>query len=277
VRTKRSTLCFPKNKHFHRVVFCPYARSIHLFQPKQQQVYHFAHDFTLQELNITGPSLVNEVRSLLLRGHSVREKRCSCNPHLPFTRFLDYGLSLQRSGHTAQLDSSAVSSVGAPCSLDVLSQVSFTSEQISTELGISTLQAVVVQNTPPLTIHDILLQSGEFVHMQKNGQETWELYGKHIIDDEKSLLEFVKRHRLGVAVNHKRIEYPLLHVHVRRLVQQGVLIHLQAQGMLYYIPGLHKQQKCDSDIIALWRGTAKSSTAVHKSHVASHMGRGHGS
>ena len=260
VQARRSTACFSKHKHFHRVVFTPYARSLHLFQLKQKQVYHFGYDFTLEELNITAASLVDEVRLFLLRGHSVRDKTCTCNPHLPYARFLDYGLSLQHNGHTALLDSSAASSVCEPCPLDALSQVRFTCEQIAAELGLSSLQAVLLRYAQPATIHDILAQSGEFMSLENGGMRTWELCGKHVVDDEKSLLEFVKRHRLGVAMHHKRIEYPLLHVHVRRLVQKGLLIHLHAQGMLYSVPGLHGQQKCDDDIVALWRGGQQPST-----------------
>ena len=254
VRTKRAIHCFPKDKLFHRVVFSPYAKSMQLFQPKLKQVYHFAHDFTLEELNLTAAGLVNEVRLFLLRGHSVREKSCTCNPHLPYARFLDYGLCLKRNGNMAIRDSSAMHSVAEPCPLDALSKTSFTCEQISAELGLSSLLAGLLQYSQATTVHDILTQSGEFISLQTNGQRTWELCGKHIIDDEKSLLDFVKRHRLGVTIHHKRIEYPLLHVHVRRLVQTGVLTHLVAQGMLYYVPGLHGQQKCDDDIVALWQG-----------------------
>jgi len=254
VRAKRDTLCFPKNKLFHRVVFRPYAKSMHLFQPMQKQVYYFSHDFTPGELNLTAAGLINEVRLFLLRGHSVRDKSCTCNPHLPFARFLDYGLCLKRNGNMALLDSSAVNSVAEPCPLDALSQTSFTCELISAELGLSSLLATVLQCWQPITVHDVLKQSGEFANSEKNGKIVWELCGKHTVDDEKSLLDFVKRHRLGVAIDHKRIEYPLLHVHVRRLVQTGVLTHLVAQGMLYYVPGLHGQQKCDDDIVALWRG-----------------------
>jgi len=260
VRAKRSTECFQKHQHFHRVVFTPYARSLHLFQLKLKQVYHFGHDFTMEELNLTGPSLVNEVRLFLLRGHSVRDKTCTCNPHLSYARFLDYGLSLQHSSNSKLVDSSAANSVCESCPLDALSQVKFTCEQVAAELGLSSLQDVLQQHTRPITIHDILTQSGEFFSTETAGLRTWELCGKHVVDDGQSLLEFVKRHRMGVTIHHKRIEYPLLHVHVRRLVQKGLLIHLHAQGMLYSVPGLHGQQKCDGDIVALWRAGQQTST-----------------
>jgi len=76
-------------------------------------------------------------------------------------------------------------------------------------------------------------------HEGEGEKETWELCGRHTVDSEKSLLDFVSKHRLGIATNNHRIDYPLLHVHIRRLVQTGDLIHLASQGMLYAVPRPH--------------------------------------
>jgi len=142
VSAKINTLSFAKDKQFHRVVFSPYSSAMHLYQQKQQQIYHFGFDFSLQELGLTSARLISEVRTYLLRGHSVRDKICTCNPHLPYARYMDYGLCLRRHGGGMLLhDSSAISSAREPCPLDAVSQHAFTCEQICAELGIVSLQS----------------------------------------------------------------------------------------------------------------------------------------
>jgi len=261
VSAKINTACFAKGKQFHRVMFSPYSSAMYLYQQKQQQIYHFGFDFSLQELGLTTVRLISEVRAYLLRGHSVRDKTCTCNPHLPYARYMDYGLCLRRhEGGTLLHDSSANSSAREPCPLDASSQHKFTCEQICAELGISSLQSSFLLLPHRQSVHRILLLSGEFInqHEGEGETETWELCGRHTVDSEKSLLDFVSKHRLGIATNNPKIDYPLLHVHIRRLVQTGDLIHLASQGMLYAVPGMYGQKKCDDDIVAMWRGASSA-------------------
>ena len=65
VSAKINILCFAKDKRFHRVVFSPYSSAMYLYQQKQQQIYNFGFDFSLQELGLTAARLIREVRARL--------------------------------------------------------------------------------------------------------------------------------------------------------------------------------------------------------------------
>lgn len=256
VRSKRKTPCFPTDYLFHRVVFSPYQSCMYLYEEKRQRKYKFGHDFSLTELGLTSHALVTETRLFFMRGHSVRNIVCTCNPRLSYERYLDYGLCSVRAS-TVVLDSSVLGNACVQCPLDSQSQSQFTCEEICRELGVSSLTETFIETPVRKTVHNILRHSGEFIHRTNAaGHETWELCGKHIVDDETSLLEYVQKNRLGVATNDRKLEYPLLGTDVRRLVHKAKLFHLPAQGMLYAVPGLHGQQKCDDDIVAMWKKCA---------------------
>ena len=255
VRSKRKTPCFPMDHLFHRIVFTAYMPYMYLYEEKRQRKYHFQHDFTLAELGLTAKMLVQETVQYFTRGHSVRNRLCTCNPRLSYKRYMDYGLCSQHAhAHASVLDSSVLDSGRAVCPQDSQSQCQFTPEQVCSELGLRSLTSIVVAEK---TVHVILRQSGEFlVHTDAAGAETWELCGKQTVDDEASLLRYVKKNRLGVATNDRKIDYPLMGADVRRLVKKQALVHLPAHGMLYAVPGMAQQRKCDDDIIALWKKCA---------------------
>jgi hypothetical protein len=223
---------------------------MYLYEEKRQRKYHFQHDFTLAELGLTGRLLVQETVQYFTRGHSVRDRLCICNPRLSYKRYMDYGLGLLHT-EASVLDSSVLDSGRAVCPQDSQSQCQFTSEQVCLELGLRSLSCIVVAEK---TVHVILQQSGEFLlHTDAAGRETWELCGKQNVDDETSLLRYVQKNRLGVATNDRKIDYPLMRRDVHSLAKRQALVHLPAHGMLYAVPGMDQQQKCDDDIVALWR------------------------
>jgi len=275
VHAKRSTHCFAQGALFHRVVYSPYSPHIRLYHANKQQVFYFGYDFSLQELGLTGPDLVNEVCLFLRRGHSVRDKTCTCNPWLPYTRHLDYGLLLERATASVILDTSVTNKRAryqeCPHDTATAAGCALTSEQISAELGVASLTTTFVETPRRRCIRDILIDSGQFLNCRRHAHgagetsatsetsetsETWELSARITVDGEKSLLTYITQKRMGVATTDKHIQYPLLHTDVQSLVQAGDLIHLREQGMLYAVHCRSAQKKCDRDICALWHGNA---------------------
>jgi len=255
VRSKRKTPSFPSNHLFHKIVFSPYDSYMYLYEQKRQRKYHFEHDFSPEELGLTARSLVQETVLFLSRGHSVRNALCTCNPRLSYKRYLDYGLSMARANKTVLLDTSVTNSKPAACPLDAQSQKRFTGEQVCTELGIVCLKSTFMQLPFRRSIHNILLQSGEFVVISNGdgAQETWELCDKYTVSDKASLLRFLQKNRMGVATNDDKVQYESLSSDVQSLVRSGDIMHLRAEGMVYAVCKTHQQQKCDDDLIKLWK------------------------
>jgi len=255
VRSKRKTPSFPTDYLFHRIVYSPYQPCMYLYDEKRQRKYNFMHDFTLEELSLTADNLVQETILFLTRGHSVRNVLCTCNPHLSYRRYLDYGLNVACARNAPLQDCRVFGGVSTSCQLDAYSQHQFTSEQVCTELGISSLTETFIQIPFRKNVRDVLRNSGEFVlsHTNGNVNEIWELSDKHTVDDKASLFRFVQKNRLGVATNDPKIQYSLLTSDVQNLVREGSLMHLRTQGMLYAVAKIHGQAKCDDDLVALWK------------------------
>jgi len=187
VRSKRKTDSFPIDCLFHRIVYSPYQPCMYLYDEKRQRRYNFAHDFTLEELGLTADGLIQDTILFLTRGHSVRNVLCTCNPRLSYRTYLDKGLSVARTRNAPLHDCFVFGSVPTSCQLDVHSQCQFTSEQVCMELGFASLTETFIQASIRKNVCDILRHLGEFVlrNTDEEAQETWELRGKHTVNEGK--------------------------------------------------------------------------------------------
>jgi len=242
VSSRRQTRRFPVQRSFHRVVFSPYSRHMYLYQRQKQEIYHFQHEFSLEELNVTPAVLVAEVVHFIVRGHSIKDPKCTCRSHLSYSRHLDYGLDIRKVG--------GVHKDHGICVLGLVPQPCVSDKDICNELGIESLSLAVSEKQNHRNVHDILMSSGRFA---KNTNGLWNLKEMEDVQCENTLLKFIRQHRLGLPVDHPHIQYSRLKIDIRKLVENGHIIHLKSENMLYMMPKVYRQEHCDADIVKLWR------------------------
>jgi hypothetical protein len=219
---------------------------MYLYQRQKQEIYHFQHEFSLEELNVTPAVLIAEVVHFIVRGHSIKDPKCTCRSHLSYSRHLDYGLDIRKVG-------SAVGGVHKDhgiCVLGLVPQPFVSDKDICNELGIESLSLAVSEKQNHRNVHDILMSSGRFA---KNTHGLWNLKEREDVQCENTLLKFIRQHRLGLPVDHPHIQYSRLKIDIRKLVENGHIIHLKSENMLYMMPKVYRQEHCDADIVKLWR------------------------
>jgi len=219
---------------------------MYLYQRQTQEIYHFQHEFSLEELNVTPAVLIAEVVHFILRGHSIKEPKCTCRSHLSYSRHLDYGLDIRKVSSSL----GDVRTEHGICVLGLVPQPCVSDKDICNELGIESLSVAVAKKHNHRSVHDVLMGSGRFV---KNADGLWNLKERENVQCETTLLNFIRQHRLGVSVDNPHIQYSRLKIDIRKLVGNGHIIHLKSENMLYMTPKVYGQTHCDADIVKLWR------------------------
>jgi len=98
------------------------------------------------------------------------------------------------------------------------------------------------------SILSILHQSSLF---SQEDDKTWKLTDTANVRDIVSLLNYVRKHKRGVAIDDIQIQYPELIEDVYSLNAKQQIFILKTNNRIYY--NSVKQSKCDADIVMMWK------------------------
>lgn len=156
--------------------------------------YHaeLSNTFEIDDVLCDKAQLVAEIVFFLKRTHSLRDPYCTCRPEIARSRILDYGLNPTVEYKQEQ-----------ECSLSKTSNKIYT-RHIENEMRIPNIKDQCFQNQ---SILSILHQSSLF---SQEDDKTWKLTDTAKVRDIVSLLNYVRKHKRGVAIDDIQIQYPEL-------------------------------------------------------------------
>ena len=187
--------------------------------------------------HVTPAALNTEMFDLIVRGHSLRDRECTCRVLMNRKRALALGVHTDKhSDHECALS---------------LERQTITDEMVLRDVGAESLDVDFTEN---FTLRQFFSSSALF--QSENGK--WFLKNS-LVRDEESLLEFVYRNPLGVYENCPLIQCKNIAELIQNLVQAKKLIRVPLSTKRYKLfRGYKDILPVDEDIRTLWHLAAKT-------------------